>query len=180
MGCSEELSMFGQRELKELEKATQIAEEVTTDHFALTDKEWAKSPFFVSTVGQSTPMVEVPDDCFAHLVYFGKDAEKKDHPVERCGYFKIFVNDPTILKWLKKRPCFGLLPLLTYVMTHELVHIARFLRFHCHPLERLKTGEEEIVTRVTHNILERVKMEGLIPILEYFQSSNRRCEYANI
>ncbi len=167
--------MFGQYEFIQLEEATRIAEEVTTDHFSLSNKEWAKSPFFVTTVGQSRASVEVPDDCFAHLIYFGKDAEKKGHPVERCGYFKIVVNDPVILKWLKKRPGFGLLPLLTYVMTHELVHIARFLRFHCHPLERRKKGEEEIVERVTHEILKGLKMKGIIPILEYFHSYNRRC-----
>lgn len=172
--------MFGIGELKALEKATQIAEEVTTDHFSLSSRDWARSPFFVDTISKTNRSVKCPQNVFAHLVYFGKDPGKKNFPRERNGYYKIFVNDPKIIDWLKNRPGYGLLPLLTYVMTHELVHIARFLRFHCHPLTNIKDKEEKVVHELTYNILKPVKMDGLHPILEYFNNSERRFSHANL
>ena len=173
--------MFDAMQFKTLEKATQIAEELTTDRFSLTNRDWARTPFFVNTVGLHTSRrVTVPKDCFAHLVYYSKAQDKKKSPRETCGFYNIFVNDPKITDWLKKRPGFGLLPLLTYVMTHELVHIARFLRFHCHPLTDAKVHEEGIVHEVTSDILKRIKMDGLSAILEYFNTTTRRFSHADL
>jgi len=173
------LEQFGNGELRILEKATSIAEELTSEYFSMTHRDWAKYPFYVETITAS-PAVDCPEEAFAHLIYYGKERQKKASPRDRMGCYKIYVNDPKIMDWIRKRPGFRLLPFLTYVMTHELVHIARFIKFYCHPVAGQREKEEEVVHGLTHVILKSVKMDGLSNILEYFKKDARRFNHANL
>jgi hypothetical protein len=90
----------------------------------------------------------------------------------RPDYYRICLYDPEILRAVAERPGLALEPLLTYVLTHEFIHIARFAKF----MGLFEDGtanrpaEEEIVHRETFRLLSKVNLPGLDLVLELYRN----------
>jgi hypothetical protein len=89
----------------------------------------------------------------------------------RPDYYRICIYDPSILAALKNEPGLALEPLLTYIMTHEFIHVARFARFmELFNLDQeARRAEEEIVHHETFRLLKNARMPGLGLVLELYE-----------
>jgi hypothetical protein len=74
---------------------------------------------------------------------------------------------------LEKDKTLFLDPFLLYILTHELVHVARFLRFE-HRYENvgeanLTLAEERRVHALTYSILRRISIPGLSKVFLFYE-----------
>jgi len=99
--------------------------------------------------------------------------------VKKRDFYFICLQDHLILNALKRDKELGLLSLLVYIFTHELVHIVRFCsflkRFEASGKEREK--EEEIVHTKTYEILNGLQVPNLDYILDSYKG-HRMCDMA--
>jgi hypothetical protein len=95
--------------------------------------------------------------------------ELSPFPKER---YQICLFDRKILKTLWRYPDLEFYPFMIYILTHELVHIARFCQ-DFHPFECDEESlqrEEEKVTRLTQQVLDVKKSESLSKISSFYSS----------
>ena len=95
---------------------------------------------------------------------------KKLCPHETCfdefqrEQYIVCLFDKNIINVLKRRSKLDLYPLMVYILTHELVHIARFSQkiypFECCDFESHKE-EEERVHKITYQVLKSFKKKTL-------------------
>ena len=85
-------------------------------------------------------------------------------------FYKICLQDHSIVKTLQKFPHLKLFPFLLYIVTHELIHIVRFSRFLqiFEAPQSEKTAEEIRVHAKTHEILSSVRLPGLKEVLFFY------------
>jgi hypothetical protein len=71
---------------------------------------------------------------------------------------------------MAREPKLPLLPLLIYVITHELVHIIRFYRFdqNYEASEKTRAAEEILVHKLTFEMLKAIKLNDLSTVLDYY------------
>jgi len=156
--------------LDTVSEALDIAEDATTNFFKLSSAQWNRHRYEVRTVS-SWIWEEAPDWAFAVLHRAARAEETIFVPSSRRDYYFICLQDRRILEALSRDGRLRLLPLLVYVLTHELVHIVRFSSF----LQRFMAGaedrnrEERVVHDTTHRILDRLPM----PALDYVLNSYR-------
>ena len=74
------------------------------------------------------------------------------------------------MRALQRDPQILFLPLTTYIVTHELIHVVRFARFlqRFEVSDREREAEELVVHSLTRQLLSSVKMHGLVDVLEAF------------
>jgi len=86
--------------------------------------------------------------------------------------YRICLQDHNILSTLDQESKLSLLPLLIYVITHELVHIIRFSQFHqlFDATTEEKEQEEKRVHSLTRQILQPFNCPDLKGIALYYQS----------
>ncbi|MDR1298519.1 MAG: hypothetical protein LBO05_14405 [Deltaproteobacteria bacterium] len=92
----------------------------------------------------------------------------------RPAYWRVCLYDPAILKTCLREKL-DLLPLLSYVLTHELVHVSRFSKFlELFGLdEAARFREEVIVHRQTADLMETLSLPGMDGVLTLFREHPR-------
>ena len=161
---------FKNHDLMTVSEALDIAEDATGNFFKFSPSQWKRHRFEVKTqlLLQGD---EIIHHAFALLnkassVVYGYESKTK-----KRDFYYICLQDHQILKALRRDKDLGLLPLLVYVLTHELVHIVRFCnffqRFDVSSEERNK--EEEIVHTTTFDILRNISNPKLDYVLDSYQ-----------
>lgn len=148
-----ENNIFGAEHFEILNEALYISEEITTDYFLFDNKHWMKNPYEILTL-KDVPVNEHPDKALAHLVRYTKDLKQKKSGSDDRAFYRICLNDYRILKKTFGGAREKLLPFLLYIMTHELVHIARFALFASHPVISTHKNEERLTHDLTCEILK--------------------------
>jgi hypothetical protein len=165
---------FKREELLTMSEALDIAEDRTADYFKFSSGQWRRHRYDIKTLSQLADYEVIPD-VFA-LLKKSKKEEVEPSSRHRDFYF-ICLQDHRILKALKRDRELGLLPLLVYVFTHELVHIVRFCnfsqRFEVSTKDREK--EERIVHGTTFEILKELSLPRLDYILNSYET-HRVCD----
>lgn len=164
------VSYFGKEHLAVIDEALRIAEDLASDFFSVTRKQWLSNQYEVCT------LVEIKNDIFiehveffAHLFCYGKPFQEKNSGVDNLNFYKIFLNDKRILAHTD-RGCYGkLFPFLVYILTHELIHILRFSRYDCCRDVYDRSFEEAMVHDLTDKVLANVKIEGIKQVLNFFK-----------
>jgi hypothetical protein len=159
---------FDAEHLEVLKEALSISEDLTNDYFFLSSGHWTKNPFDVRTLKEVQPW-EHPGSALAHLVRYGRCLTEKLSGRDSATFYRICLHDHNILVRTGEGRKTALLPFLLYVFTHELVHIARFGRFDCHPLSDDRQEEEKRVHKVTRDILVPIRVPGLDRVLDQFR-----------
>ncbi len=166
------LSRFSPAQLKTVEEAVMLAEELVSNYYKMSSAQWLHSRYEVLT---AKDLAEHETVCgpFAQVVKY--EARKNDEYLSSSAftYYIICIQDDAVLKAVEKRESLHLLPFLIYVMVHELVHIVRFSRFH-RMYEKSSSPENELaeerkVHDITCAILERVSVPGISGVSEYFE-----------
>ena len=162
------LKYFNNRQVGILADALEIAEDMTSDYFKLSLSQWRRHPFDVKTLS-SLLGEDIRDNAFALLKrYTASSNDERALLYKRRESYLICLQDHHILKALQRDRELKLLPLLAYVLTHELVHIVRFCKFQVRfdtYEENSRTNEEKIVHQTTYEILKELSLPNLSYIL---------------
>ncbi|UQZ87902.1 hypothetical protein C4J81_01170 [Deltaproteobacteria bacterium Smac51] len=152
-----------------LDRAWVLASSLVADDFRLDFDDIHSWPVDIRRYPELRPE-EMTEGVFAQLFRYLRPG-----PVVVGGlpdYYRICLYDPAILKALENEPGLALEPLLTYILTHEFIHVARFARF----MEIFDSGrearrmEEEVVHKETFRLLKGGRMPGLDLVLDLYKN----------
>lgn len=165
---------FSADQIRVINNAVETAEEVVGNDYKLSTSQWTQLNYDVKTARELTGH-EIVDDHFAQIVRY--TAKKKDALLDTSvrDFYKICLQDHSIVATLNQNAEMALYPFSVYIMCHELIHIVRFKRFLQQfdaPLPE-KMAEEMRVHEKTHEMLSRINIDGLVPVLGFF--SDWRC-----
>jgi hypothetical protein len=167
---------FKREDLLTVSEALDIAEDRTGDYFKFSSGQWRRHRYDVRTLSQLAKNDVLPD-VFALLKKSNKQKERVEPSSRYRDFYFICLQDHRILKALNRDRGLGLLPLLVYVFTHELVHIVRFCnfsqRFEVSTKDREK--EESLVHATTYEILKELSLPRLDYILNSYET-HRACD----
>lgn len=157
-----------------LSEAQVIAEEMTSDFFKLNHSHWQRSRYDILTLEQLSG-AEVSPHAQALLAKYQGLPSDRLLPSAAFDFYRICLQDHNILKALASGQGLTPLPLFSYILTHELVHIVRFSRFQARfeaswP-ERL--AEEQHVHRLTRNILAPLSFLELAPVFACYEDTRQ-------
>ncbi len=159
---------FTNKHKKILIDAAIIAEEVVSNYFRFSSKEWKKMPYDIKTTEELNKEEMIPEEVFAQVLFYTISWEKKRRGSDCYQFYRICLNDHLILNEMKKQMIL-LLPFLVYILTHELVHIVRFSKFYHLPhITKNKELEEKKVCKITFDILSSLKLNGIKEIIKLF------------
>ena len=166
------LTRFSPSQLKAVEEAVAVAEELVGNHYKMSSAQWLHSRYEVRT---AKDLAEHEAVCgpFAQVVKY--EARRKDAYLSSSvfTFYLICLQDETILETVEKRGSLHLMPFLLYIMVHELVHIVRFSRFYRMYEKGGKSenelAEERKVHDITCAILENVSVNGIGIVNKYFE-----------
>jgi len=111
---------------------------------------------------------------FLALLRKSSDIKDKDSSLGSSTYdfYKICLQDHTILAVLGKTPGLQIYPFILYIVLHELIHIIRFSKF----LQNFDASHEEItaeeirVHEITRQILSNIQISGLKQVLKFYDN----------
>ena len=163
---------FNNQALEKVDKAVLLAEELVDNYFQLSSGQYLKNRYDIKTAKELATHERVSGP-FAQVIKY--EGRKKEVPLGSSSFslYKICLQDQAILSVVEKNESLLLYPFLLYVLTHELVHVARFLRFE-HRYENvgeanLTLAEERRVHELTHTILQGVSISGLSSVFHYYE-----------
>jgi hypothetical protein len=157
-----------------IERARRQAEQLVWGFYVLSGREGERIHYEVKTLRDLRPE-EVREDALAHLVCYDFVRRVGTHIVHRYEVYRICLQDDRLLEIARALPRpLDLRALLLYVLTHELVHVVRFVqklqRVDLPPEER--AIEEAVVERTTWRILARVRAYPMERLREFLSPSN--------
>jgi hypothetical protein len=162
------LQYFNKNQLSVVGDALDIAEDMTSNYFKLSLLHWKRNRFDIKTLS-SLFSEEMKDNVFALLKKYSSDCKAEIELLNKRGeFYLICLQDHHILQALQRDNNIKLLPLLAYILTHELVHIVRFCKFQVRfdtQEESNRIEEEKIVNHTTYEILKQLSLPHLSYIL---------------
>ena len=170
---------FDSKEMLIVSDALEIAEETIGDFFKFSFGQWKRHCYDVKTV-MHLDETGIVHGAFASLEKSSRKVDDLDFSREKRDYYFICLQDHHILEALDRDKELGLIPLLVYVFSHELIHIVRFCnfsqRFEVSDTKK-RQKEERIVHTTTYEILKNLSLHKLDYILHSYKNQ-RVCDYA--
>lgn len=160
------LRSFSHPDLITVSDALDIAEDVTGNFFKFSFGQWKRHRYDVRTLC-SLNRHEIRPRAFALLSKGIKQISEYESKTRVQDFYSICLQDHMILNALRKDEDLGLIPLLVYIFTHELVHIVRFCNF----LKRFEAGDKEREEMIVHSHAYEILRELSVPKLDYVLDS---------
>ncbi|MBW1767833.1 MAG: hypothetical protein JRJ65_12405 [Deltaproteobacteria bacterium] len=167
---------FEGKDIITVSEALDIAEDKTGDFYKFSSGQWKKHRYDVKTLS-SLNNNEIITHAFALLNKCSRVTGGFESKTKNRDFYFICLQDNQILKALMRDRNLGILALLVYIFTHELVHIVRFSNF----FQRFEVSgkgrekEERVVHATTFEILKDLSLPKLDYVLESYQGQ-RICE----
>jgi len=163
------MERFTPTHIEIVDNAVAMSEELVSNAYKMSPSQWLRRRYDVKTLADLNPN-EIVNGPFAQLIrYIG---QRKDSSLGSASYdfYKICLQDHSILYALDRWPEIQLLPFSLYIVTHELVHIVRFSMFlqNFDASAKEMMSEEKRVHQKTHEILLNIRIPGLADVLEFF------------
>ena len=160
---------FNPAQILVLDRAWLLARDLVADAFRLDLADFRSWPVDIKRFAELAPE-EMAAGVFAQLFRYLRPG-----PVVvggRPDYYRICLYDPEILRAVAAEPGLELEPLLTYVLTHEFIHVARFARFMglFEAGAESRRAEEEVVHGETFRLLSKVPRPGLDLVLALYRN----------
>ena len=161
---------FNQNDLITVGSALDIAEDATGNFYKFSLDQWKRHRYEVKTY----PFLKgekISESAFAVLNKgLAAPGGLEDGPSRYEIYF-ICLQDQRILGAVGRDAELRLLPLLVYVLTHELVHIVRFCNFfqRFEASGKEKEREERLVHKITFKILKNLPLRRMNYVLDAYQ-----------
>jgi hypothetical protein len=165
LGGSNPPQVFGPEHLPQLDQAVHLAQDLVSEAFNLDLANFKQWPVDTRRWVDLAPS-ELMTGVLAQVLCYRKPGVLSS---QKPDFYRVCLYDPFILA-ASFREDLPLLTLLTYVLTHEYIHVARFIRF----LElvslapHLKVKEEILVHAQTKELLAGRNLIGLPKLLELF------------
>jgi len=163
---------FDEQELERVDHAVVMAEELVNNFFKLSSGQWLKNRYDIKTARDLTHHERVYGP-FAQVVKY--EGRRKEVALGSSCFslYRVCLQDQAILSVVAEDSVLLLDPFLLYILTHELVHVVRFLKFK-HRYENtgeadLTMAEEKKVHHLTHTILHRVSIPGLSDVFVFYE-----------
>jgi len=170
------IRFFEDKRMRTVSDALDIAEDKTGDYYKFSIGQWKRHGYDVKTqsclVGN-----EITSYAFALLNKCSITLNNTYLKTKTRDFYFICLQDDQILKAMKRDSNLELLPLLVYILTHELVHIVRFCNFS----QRFEASgedreyEEKLVHSTTYDILKDVSFLNMDYIFEAYRD-HRICD----
>ncbi len=171
---------FQSENMSAVSEALAIAEDKTGDFYKFSFGQWKRHHYDVKTLTHLNNN-EIITHAFALLNKGARVVSNFDSKTKKRDFYFICLQDHQILKALRRDNRLGLLPLLVYIFTHELVHVVRFCNFF-QRFEIFGEGrdmEERIVHDTTFGILKDLSLPQLDYVLESYHH-HRICDLAMV
>jgi hypothetical protein len=163
------LGYFDERDLALVAQALEVAEESVGDYFRLSDAAWGRYPYDLRTRAELSPQEESPT-ALAQVLRMRKPPVAGR--LRDWDFYRICLQDHNLLELIRREAAPELmLPLVTYVLAHELVHVVRFYRFH-HLFEadaEARRREEARVHAITSQALAKAPLPHMQRVLDLYQ-----------
>jgi hypothetical protein len=169
---------FKGEDLRVVTDALDISEDITGNFFKFSTGQWRRFRYDVKTLADLTSD-EISEEAFAVLSRRTRVVGDYRPTSLNKDYYFICLQDHQVLEAIGRDREVGLLPLLVYVLTHELVHIIRFSNF----MQRFDLSgtdremEERVVHAITYEILRKINVAMLDRVLDRYRD-HRWCELA--
>lgn len=166
---------FSRRELAKLPPSLALAEDLTGSFFKIPVFDRRKYPFEVDTLRNLEP-AEIADEAFAQVCRY--EAPNLSIPGRglRRSFYRICLQDHNIRRAVppEEEPQ-AFEALLLYILTHELCHVVRFCNFQqlFEADEHQRASEEQLVHRLTRQILARHRSRHLEQVIERYADDPR-------
>jgi hypothetical protein len=143
-----------------------VAGELVSEAYGLDLGDYRQWPVDLRHWPQLTEAERAPHGVLAQLFRYGRGAPPFN---ARADFWRVCLYDPAILA-AAAREGLELHPLLCYVLTHEFVHVARFIRFiELFDLDRpRREAEEALVHAETGRLLGGLSVPGLDRVRELY------------
>lgn len=173
---------FQEQHYEPLRQAVVVAEEMTSEFFKFSSRQWLRARYDISTLAHLREEEISPHALAVVAKYQGIPPGRLLKSLA-FDFYRVCLQDHNILNTLARHRDLGFFPLLCYIVTHELIHIVRFsnfeARFDADPQERLE--EEARVHRLTWKVLAPLHFLDLGPVIRYYQEAwQGGCEYAHL
>ncbi len=161
--------IFNADQLQTINHSVTMAEELVSNFYKMSASQWLRPKYDVKTLAELTS-TEIVDGPFAQIIRY--EGQRKGSILGSGVYdfYKICLQDHTIIKVLQANSELTLLPFSLYIITHELIHIVRFSKFlqnfDASPDEKLE--EEYRVHEITHKIIEHLTLAGIDNVIDYY------------
>lgn len=161
---------FNPDEIRVVNNAVAMAEELVSNHYKLSATQLLHLNYDVKTL-KDLAESEIVDDHFAQIVRYAekKKNDLQDMPVN--DFYKICLQDHSITRAINKFRRLDLQAFAVYIVCHELIHVVRFRKFLQHfdaPLKEKMTEEKRVHIK-THEILSRVSIGKMAPVLDFYK-----------
>ena len=165
------LQHFQEGELKVVNDAVTIAEEVTSNAYKMSPAEWRGKRYDIRTLADLAPN-EIVHGPFAQIVRYAARRPNTLLSSAEYDFYKICLQDHTILDTLSRIPDLSLLAFALYIVTHELIHVIRFAKFlqAFDAPESEKLIEEVRVHEKTQALLKSAGIPGMGVVLEFYRA----------
>ena len=163
------METFSPDDITAINSAAAMAEELVSNHYKMSASQWLNRRYDIRTLTDLDPE-EIIHGPFAQIIRYEGHRQNRSLGSSAYDFYKICLQDHTILKLLTEMPHLRLFPFILYIITHELIHIVRFTKFlqqfDAAPEER--QAEEMRVHAATHQVLTKVNIAGLADVLEFY------------
>jgi hypothetical protein len=160
---------FSSNQIKTVNKAVEMAEELVSNFYKMSASEWLRPKYDVKTLADLSPD-EILNEPFAQIIRYKGQLRDTSLGSSAYDFYKICLQDHSILLALDRTPSLQLFPFSLYIVTHELIHIVRFSKFlqsfDASPDEKIV--EETRVHEDTHQVLQNVHVQGLPSVLDFY------------
>lgn len=164
------LEKFNHEQIETVTAAATLAEELVSNFYKISETQWLHRRYDIKTLKDLNPD-EIVYGPFAQVIRF--EGKKHNTSLSSLAYvfYKICLQDFSVLAALKRYPAIELFPFILYILTHELIHIVRFSNFlqgfHASPREKM--DEEKRVHTATHDIIKHVNINGVAEVLKFYE-----------
>ena len=168
------MNRFGPAQIKIVNNAVAMAEELVSNYYKMSASQWLGPRYDVKTLAELIK-AEIIDGPFAQIIRYRGQRRNTSLGSATYDFYKICLQDHSIINALRQYQDLDLFAFILYIFSHELIHIIRFRRFLQHfdaPL-REKNEEEMRVHAKTHEILYKVNIDHLKPVLKFYENWRR-------
>lgn len=173
----EALTTFNTEEIQIVTDSTEMAEELVSNHYKMSASQWLHPRYDVKTLADLAPE-EIVHGPFAQIIRY--EGKKRNTTLGSSAYdfYKICIQDHSILSAMQQTPEISLLPFALYIITHELVHIVRFGKFlqNFTATQKETMIEEKRVHDITHDILRNIQISGISVVFRFYEKWRRPIE----
>jgi hypothetical protein len=157
---------FTQPQRSLIVEAMDEAERRTTDYYCIPPFRWHQLRYDLITRADEE-WNPIPDSVFAGVQCLRRTG-RRGH----FDFFRIQLNDPSILTAAERENLRDLYPFLVYILTHEMVHVVRLSSILAEwpDAPAADPSEEHRVHRISHQIL--AGSPSIRPVLDRFSLCN--------